>query len=196
MKVYLTTLILLQALFIYCQNNEEYNFNFLNNVEYPKSFSNEELGLIISFRFWNQDDKIGLGGGWLIYEKGTKQIFQVAKQLYPKQNRPGLYLAYDLFAINSKSPSVDSTMLNKFDIYLYRVDLSYLKKRLNTDGEGGGKTYSYYETYPLQVDLFKRNAGQNFFVKECSYNANTEDEYLEILQNITKQKKEIARKSN
>ena len=188
--------LMLNTIQVQCQDNERYSFDIIKNAETLSSFIDDDFGLIMSFRFWNNNGDFGIGGGWIIHEGGAKQSQTIAVNFYPEERRPGRYFIDDLFHRDSVNPKVDSTMLNDFDIYLYRVDTSYLEKRLNTDGEGAGKTYSYYETYPLNVDLFKRTAGQNFFTKEDTYHANTEDEYLKILQDITKYKKEIARKSN
>ncbi len=174
----------------------KYSFNFIENAERLSGSKDTEGGLLLYFRFWNKDEKIGNGGGWLIYKNGTMAAYKLANELYPNNSLVGRYFIDDLFQRDSENPNVDTTMLNDFDIYLYIINNKYLEKRMNIDGEGAGKTYSYYETYPLDIEIFRRKAGDNFFLKIDNYHVKNENEYQEKLKQISEFKKKTAIQSN
>lgn len=202
MKLYCIKRIVLIGLlfntsFANCQVQEKkYQFNFIENAEKLNASFSEESGLIMSFRFWNKDKKTGNGGGWLIYKDGTKALNKLAIEFYPEENRPGRYFIDDLFEHDSVNPNVDTTMLKDFDIYLYIIDNKFLELRLNTDGEGAGKTYSYYETYPMDIVVYKREAAKDFFLLYGTYHAADEAEYLNAIKLISDFRKKTAIESN
>jgi hypothetical protein len=195
------TIILLSLLLLndtYCQVPEpkKFYFKFVENAENFNGSSDEIDGLTMKFDFYNKDQKIGIGGGWLIYKKGTLAGDKLAKKLYPDDNFKGILFVKDMFQINQSNPQVDKMMMKEFDVYLYLIDPKYLELRLNTDGEGAGKTYSYYEKYPLNIVIYKQEAGKDYFVKCGIYSVNNEDEFLETRKIISDFKTKTEINSN
>ena len=180
------------------QNNDDkkYSFNYLKNAENLSGYIDDKVGLLMTFDFYNRDDKIGRGGGWLIYKNGTYRASELCNELYSKYRLKGIVFIKDLFQVKNRNEKVDSTMLKDFDIYLYVINPQYLDKIINIDGEGAGKTYSYYEKYPLSIDVFKRTAGCNYFIKIDTYDVENEEEYLETLKEISDFMKKTAIESN
>lgn len=202
MKIYCISRIvlislLLNASFAYCQlQKTKFHFNFIENAEKLNASFNDESGLIMSFRFWNKDKTTGNGGGWLIYKDGTKAINKLAIEFYPEENRPGRYFVDDLLEHDSVNPSVDTTLLKDFDIYLYIIDNKFLELKLNSDGEGAGKTYSYCETYPIDIVVYKRETAKDYFLQCDTYHAANEAEYLNVMKLISDFRKKTAIESN
>lgn len=178
------------------QNKSKYNFNFIGNAENFSGSSNETEGLVMVFDFYNKDKKTGNGGGWIIHKDGTKIADKIAFELYPNNNLRGYAFIKDLFNVKHKNPNVDSTMLKDFDIYLYIIDVKFLEYKLNFDGEGAGKTYSYFEKFPLDIIVYKREAGKDYFLKCEAFHANNEDEYLKLLSLMSNYRKRTAIESN
>jgi hypothetical protein len=172
------------------------NFDYQSNAENLNGSYNENEGLVMTFDLYNKDGKIGNGGGWIIYSEGTKRAEILARELYPKNNLRGITFIKDLFQVKQRNPKVDSTMLKNFDIYLYIIGNQFLEKRLNTDGEGAGKTYSYYEKYPLDIVVYKREAGKDYFSKINTYHVVNEDEYFKSIKMISDYRKKTAVESN
>lgn len=197
--IFLTVLVILMNFNnIYSQdkNNKKWQFNFIENAENFNGSSNEIEGLVMTFYFYNKDKRTGNGGGWLIYKNGTKAADLLATELYPKSALKGMAFVKDLFNVKHRNPKVDSTMLKDFDTYLYIIDVKFLELRLNTDGEGAGKTYSYYEKYPLDIVVYKRKAGEDCFLQCDTYHANNEDEYFNAIRLISDYRKKTAIESN
>ncbi|MDA3954392.1 MAG: hypothetical protein PF485_12160 [Bacteroidales bacterium] len=175
---------------------EKFSFDFTLNAEnlYASTDKTYE-GLVMGFSIYNKDNKIGKGGGWLIYKDGSVSAKDLANKLYPNEKRPGRYLVDDLFNKDSVNRMVDSSMLRDFDIYIYIIDNKYLELKQNIDGEGAGRTYSYYETYPLDIMIYKRVAGENYFIKYKSYHIANEEEktgwlnsYLDLIALTVKER--------
>lgn len=196
--IYLILFLTLIKYNIYCQEETEnrYKIDFIKNTENLNGSSDEEEGLVMTFDFYNKDKRIGNGGGWLIYKNGTKAAEMLVNKLYPNYNIKGIVFIKDLLNVKQRNLDVDTTMLREFDIYLYIVDAKYLEIKMNTDGEGAGRTYSYYNKYPLNIVVYKQASDCEYFIEIETYHVNNEEEYFKTLKLISAFRSNTAIESN
>jgi len=187
-----TILIALLTVFTVANSQMLKKIDFFKSMENVNSYSDEN-GTMFHFNIYNKYDSIGIGGGWFIYKEGNMNLSKQLRELYPdKKNVEWAFIKDKLINTNK----IDTNILNDFIVYLYLIDSKNLEYKLNTDGEGAGKTYSYYVSYPAVISVYKETDKKNVFEELNSYIINNEEEERNINKKISEFQMKTHENSN